>query len=265
MLFRLFFFCLAFSLIRSACLAEDSPLCIDHPEVRTVEQQDLKTGLDRDEFVTVDVRSKAEFDLIHIKDSRRLDLSDPAFPENLGNLAAEFPGKKIAVYGNASQAFGPCEAGWRAMDAGLKNVYVLAAGIFAWSHTYPSLALLFGKEMNLTKKQLITEEKLASHTLDLAGFKDLLDKGALGIDIREPGQRMQPLPGLERALPIPVDKFVDKVIVKGNLKDKWLLIFDRDGMQAQWLIYYLVDQGYSNFYFLGGGADPVINAPPVAD
>ena len=53
---------------------------------------------------------------------------------------------------------------------------------------------------------------------------------------------------------------IKNIIDKGNMKDKSLFIFDQVGKQVNWLMYYLVDNGYSNFYFLDGGATAVLKS-----
>ena len=42
------------------------------------------------------------------------------------------------------------------------------------------------------------------------------------------------------------------------MKDKQLVIFDQVGKQVLWLMYYLEDKGYKNYYFLKGGATSVL-------
>ena len=50
--------------------------------------------------------------------------------------------------------------------------------------------------------------------------------------------------------------FVEKKVKR----DKTLLIFDQVGKQVRWLEYYLVANGYKNYYFLAGGATSVLKA-----
>ena len=78
------------------------------------------------------------------------------------------------------------------------------------------------------------------------------------MDIRDPMQRKQTIPGLEKALQVSLDKLVKNIISQERMKDKQLLIFDQVGRQANWLMYYLVENGYTNFYFLNGGATTVL-------
>jgi hypothetical protein len=56
----------------------------------------------------------------------------------------------------------------------------------------------------------------------------------------------------------PIDDFIKRVVKKGLLQDSTLLIFDQVGKQVRWLMYYLEASGYTNYYFLSGGAYAVL-------
>lgn len=36
------------------------------------------------------------------------------------------------------------------------------------------------------------------------------------------------------------------------------MIFDQVGKQVRWLMYYLVNSGYTNYFFLDGGATAIL-------
>ena len=259
MLFRFIFSLVIFSLINSVCFAADLPFRKDYPDVKVVEMEELKVGYDNGTFIIVDVRSTLEYNVIQVKGSYHVDLSKAAFVENLQALVAQYPDKKIAVYCNGVTCLKSYKAGMDALEAGINNVFAFDAGIPAWANAFPSETLLLGKEVSDPQKQLIPKSELKKVTLNCEFFKQKAAQGnAVSIDARDPIQRMQKLPGFEKALPIPLDKFIKNVINKGNLKDRQLMIFDQVGKQVQWLMYYLVDKGYSNFFFLEGGATSVL-------
>ncbi len=243
----------------SFCNAEDLPFRKDYPDVKTVETEDLKAGYDAGAFIIVDVRSTLEFDVIHPKGAFHVSLGNADFVKNLKELAMQNPEKKIAVYCNGGTCLKSYKAATDATEAGMDNVYAFDAGIPAWANAYPSETLLLEKEVTDPEKQLIPKSELKKITLDFETFKQkAAEENAVAIDARDPMQRTQKLPGFEKALPIPLDKLIKNVINKGNLKDKQLLIFDQVGKQVRWLMYYLVDQGYTNYYFLEGGATAVL-------
>lgn len=250
---------IAFSLAGSACLAADLPFRKDYPDVKTIETEELKAGYDEGTFIIVDVRSSLEYDVIRVKGAFHVTLSDAEFVQNLKTLAMQYPNKKIAVYCNGGTCLKSYKAATDAMESGLSNVYAYDAGIPDWTNKYPSETLLLGKAVTDPKKQLIPKSELEKRTVNFEEFKRrAAEPDSVAIDTRDPIQRTQKLPGFERALPIPLDKIIKNVINKGNLKDKQLLIFDQVGKQVRWLMYYLVDQGYTNYYFLEGGATSVL-------
>jgi len=69
---------------------------------------------------------------------------------------------------------------------------------------------------------------------------------------------MDKLDGLEKAKAIPLDKFIPNFVSKKVHQDKPLFIFDQVGKQVRWLEYYLVEYGYSDYYFLAKGATSVL-------
>ena len=250
---------LALICLVSPALAADFPYRDYYPEVKIIEATDLKAGYDRGEYVIVDVRSAAEFQAIHIKGAVNLPYADARFSEGLKTLAKENPGKKIAVYCNGETCIKSYKAAEDAVYASLTGVSAFDGGIGSWARAYPAATLLSGKELSAPAQQLISEEQFRSACLDFAAFKEKAAAGnAVVIDARDPIQRKEKLPGLDQALQIPMDKLVDNIIAKGNMKDKELCIFDQVGRQVNWLMYYLVAQGYTNFHFLDGGATAVL-------
>ena len=240
-------------------VANNFPYREFYSEVSIINLADLKTGYDRKEFVIVDVRSAAEFETIHIKGAVNLPYSNAQFSERLRGFAGKNPGKKIAVYCNGITCIKSYKAAEDAVYAKMTNVYAFDGGIGAWARAYPADTLLNNNEISAPVQQLISEERFKNSCMDFASFKEN-SKGdnAVLIDARDPIQRKEKLPGLDQALQIPMDKLVDNIIARGNMKDKELYIFDQVGGQVNWLMYYLVANGYSNFHFLDGGATAVL-------
>lgn len=246
-------------LLPPQALATDFPYREYYPELNIIELAELKAGYDRKEYVIVDVRTAAEFESVHIKGAVNLPYGYPKFTEELKKIAVDNPGKKILVYCNGITCLKSYKAAEDALYAGLSNVHAYDGGIGAWTDAYPAETILAGKELSMPEKQLISKERFRSACLDFASFKEkaLLENAVL-IDVRDPIQRKEKLPGLDQALQIPLDKLVTNIIAKGNMKDKDLFIFDQVGLQVNWLIYHLIANGYTSFHFLDGGATAVL-------
>ena len=242
------------------CLAEEFPLRKKYPEIQTVELEDLKAGYDSGEFIIVDVRSALEFNTIHPKKAFHIPVSNARFAANLKALSEERKNVKIAVYCNGVTCVKSFQAVEAAMDQeNMKNVYAFDGGIPAWSTTYPSETLLLGKEITNPEKQLISKSEFENHLLDYETFRHkAAASNAAVIDARDPYQRTQDLPDLKGVKRITCDKLIKNVINKGLLKDQQLLIFDHRGKQVQWIMYSLVENGYTDYYFLKGGATSVL-------
>jgi len=257
--FKLFSLCSLLALVGGICLADDFPYRKDYPDVPVVELQELKTGYDDGTFLFVDVRSQIEFDAIHPKDAIHISLSSSDFGSSLKSLAEKNPGKNIAVYCNGITCLKSYHAAQKAKEEGMNNVYAFDAGIPAWASAFPAETLLVGKIITDPEKQLISDDAFHKVLLDFDAFKKLAEApNAQVIDARDPMQRTQKLPGFENAMPIPLDKMIKNIIDQDRLKDKQLLIFDQVGKQVRWLMYYLDDKGYKDYYFLKGGATSVL-------
>jgi len=255
---RLLIISLVFTLVSSVCFAEDFPYRKDYPDVSIVELEDLRTGYENGSIVIVDVRSTLEFETIHPKGAAHVTLSSADFENNLKSFSEQNPGKKIAVYCNGITCLKSYKATQRAMEAGMDNVYAFDAGIPAWAIAYPADTVLVGKPITDPEKQLIPKSEFKKRTIDFNTFKEKATaSNAQVIDARDPMQRTQKFTEFNNILPVPLDKFIKNIIDKERMKDKQLLIIDQVGKQVRWLMYYLEDKGYKDYYFLKGGATAV--------
>ncbi len=243
----------------SGSKALDLPYREFYPEVEVIELADLKSGYDKGDYLIVDVRAAAEYEAIHVKGAVNIQYSNSNFLNKLRNLASANPDKKIAVYCNGIVCIKCYKAAEDAMYEQIPQVYAFDVGILAWAKAYPADTVLNGKEIENPEQQLISESSFNQSCIDFDTFKKKAEAGnAVVIDARDPIQRKNKLPGLEKTLNIPIDKLVNNIIRKGHMKDKELLIFDQVGKQVNWLMYYLVASDYNNFYFLDGGATAVL-------
>lgn len=246
--------------LASSSIASSFPHRDKYPDVDIIELMDLKSGYDKGEFVVVDVRSIGEFETIHLKNAVNIPYGDANFIRDLNRLAAKNSDKKIAVYDNGVKCLKSYKAAEDAYDfAMIENVYAFDGGVSAWAESYPADTILFGSVLKDPKGELISEEQVSKQSLTFEAFKEkATGADAVVFDLREPIQRNKNLPGMKRVLPIPIEKLITNILQKERLKEKKLCFFDQVGNKVKWLMYYLIDNDYADYYFLEGGATAVL-------
>jgi rhodanese-related sulfurtransferase len=231
----------------------------DFPQVSTIETQALFTGYEAGDIIIVDVRSKIEYEVIHPTGAVHIPISNKNFVKNVQALMADNPGKKVAVYCNGVTCLKSYKAAQKLQNAGISNCFAYDSGIPAWASTYPKNTQLLGKTLVDPEKQLIPKSEFKQKCLPIDAFKEELGvKSGLAIDVRDHIQRSAKIAGLEKSKAIPLDKFIPNFVSKKAHQDKPLFIFDQVGKQVRWLEYYLVENGYNEYYFLAGGATSVL-------
>ncbi len=239
--------------------ASNFPHRKDFPSVLPIESEQLIQEYESNNVIIVDVRSKIEYDVIHPKGAIHIPVSNVNFVKNVDKLIKENPGKKIAFYCNGITCLKSYKATKKALDAGLDNCFAYDAGIPAWASLFPENTLLLGKEIVDPEKQIIPKTEFKKKCASFDDFKtQLANSGGIAIDVRDHIQRTKKLTGLEKAKPIPLDKFIPNFVERKVNQDKHLFIFDQVGKQVRWLEYYLVENGYQNYTFLKGGATDVL-------
>jgi rhodanese-related sulfurtransferase len=165
------------------------------------------------------------------------------------------------MYCNGVTCLKSYEGAERATAAGVANVVAYDAGIPDWAVRFPDKTLLLGKLMSESKRPMISDSAHAEHLLNYDSFKKAATAAnAMVIDVRDSVQKSGVLPGLEKAVAIPLDKFIPNFVKAKANQDKKLLIFDQVGKQVVWLEYYLIENGYKDYVFLKGGATSVLGS-----
>ncbi|WP_076590424.1 rhodanese-like domain-containing protein [Vibrio ostreicida] len=226
----------------------------DYPEVKTIELDTLQQ--DKSTINVVDVRSRLEFDILHIDGAIHITLANKGFENRVKKLASD--GKLIAFYCNGITCKKSYKAAQRALKAGVTNVVAYDAGIFLWANAYPSESVLLDSVMQ-SRSQLISKQDFNARLLTHADFEARLkDSNTLIVDVRDPLQRDTLL---FEGLPVrnvPVERF--KTFLKNQDPSTKLLIFDAVGKQVQWLQYILDEQNFTHYAFLKGGVDGYLNS-----
>lgn len=234
----------------------------DYPDVRPIGAFDLHAGQESGEIVIVDVRSKLEFDTIHATDAVHMPVAVKTFGATMLKFAQEHPGKSFAFYCNGTTCQKSYQAARAAAEAGVPNCLAYDGGIPEWMELWPQQTLVMGKPLTDPAGQLISKDALAARTATWAEFQAKAGQpGALVIDVREPFQRTEKgVELLAAARSIPLDVFIPNFVNRKVEQDKTLLIVDQVGHQVKWLQYYLRDAGYTNYWFLEGGAEAAVKA-----
>lgn len=228
---------------------EGFPLRAKFPKVNYLTTEALFK--DYQKVIVVDVRSKIEYDVIHVNKAVHLPMSTAMFVKDLEKLRSKEGTMPIAFYCNGHTCAKSYEATEQAMEAGFKAVFAYDAGIYDWVKAYPDKGTLLGTTPVPVNK-LISKEAFAKRKVSYGEFKKKAENpDAMIIDIREPVQRevVPPLAGLRN---IPSDRLVD-LLKSGEFKGKELLILDAVGKQVEWVQYYLEQYGYEKYVFLDKG------------
>lgn len=241
----------------SALAEEAFPLRAKFPTVKTISTEDLAASYTASTIV--DVRSKMEYDVVHVGKALFIPVSNTDFLTQLAAKADKNGTAPLVFYCNGIHCAKSYEAAELAQGAGFKKVYCYDAGVLEWTKRFPEKASLLGKSPAPVDK-LIAKADLEGRKLAFADFKTkAADKDAVVIDMRDPAQRVKEanLPQSREVLlsgvrSIPGDRLVE-LLKKKEFKGKTLLIFDAVGKQVQWLQYYLEDNGYRDYFFLKEG------------
>ena len=245
----------------SIAAASDFPYRKDYPGIPTIDSYDLFASYKSGNVVIVDVRSKIEYEVIHPDGAVHIPISKKGFVNNVKALIAKNPGKKIAFYCNGITCLKSYKAAKKAKEAGLTNCYAFDAGIPVWATLYPNNTKLLGKTLVNPEEQLIPKSNFKKKCLGFDDFKAQLNaNGGMAIDVRDHIQRAKKLPGLKKGKAIPMDNFIPHFVAKKVHQDKTLFIYDQVGKQVRWLEYYLVENGYEDYFFLAGGATSVLKS-----
>ena len=228
---------------------EGYPLRKKFPTLQYITTNDLSSQYDK-AFI-VDVRSKIEFNAIHINKATHLPMAVATFTSDLEKIRQKSATSPLVFYCNGHTCEKSYDAAEVAGKAGFKGVVVYDSGIFEWAKAHPEKTTLMGKSP-ASKDKLISKASFAKKTIGYEEFKKKASSpNAVVVDIREPIQR-EVIPQVQGLRNIPSDRMVD-LINKGEFKNKQLLVLDAVGKQVEWLQYYLEAKGYSNYLFLEKG------------
>ena len=207
-------------------------------------------------MLVVDVRSDYEYSTLHIKNAFNIPLKSSKFIQEVQGLRKQQPQKKIITYCNGKTCMKSYKAASKCRTNGIDNVYVFDAGIMDWAKANPNLSVLLNVSP-IDPARLISKEKFTARLLEPETFFTQANSSdPVIIDVRDPLQRagMALFFGREKRASLDETEKLKTYIAQAKRERRPLYIYDEAGKQVQWLMYYLEDQGATDFYFMKGGA-----------
>ncbi|MGB1237117.1 MAG: rhodanese-like domain-containing protein [Pseudomonadales bacterium] len=227
--------------------ASEFPLREIYRSVATIEHAELAQRAQ--EFSIVDVRSKYEYDTLHIAGAVHISMSNAGFINKLEQLRAA-RGQPIVFYCNGITCAKSYLASIKAMSHGIDQVRTFDLGVQRWAQHYPERTVLLAEPMR-DSSALITDEQFIAHSLLAPRFHKMAAGDVMLLDIREPIQR-DLIIFADRARLTPLDR-VGAALKQARRAGVPLLIFDAVGKQVRWLQYRLQREKFEDYYFLRGG------------
>jgi rhodanese-related sulfurtransferase len=236
---------------------DEFPMRARYPDVQVISTADLAKQYA--DVVIVDVRTKYEFDTLHIKDAVLLPLGTN-FGERALALRAKSGNKKLVFYCNGKTCHKSYEAALLAERARVTNVVAFDAGIFDWAKAQPELTVLRGRTP-IKPTDLISAEAFQAHQLDPKAFEERVGSNSIVLDVRDKRQRDTALfPFREQRAQLDDAKKLEAIIDEAKTKNKTLLVYDEVGKQTQWFQYHLESKGLKDYYFMKDGAQGYFDA-----
>lgn len=237
--------------------ADDFPLRKKYPQLEPITTVELAKARAVGETIVIDVRTKGEFDVMHIKGAINIPhiLSDERY-EALKS-AAERAHRYMVFYCNGvtcTKSYKAADLAWSLQFKGVRNY---DAGIFEWADTYPQETVFFGEPMteSTAKEKLISESDFKKVLVDTPTFIGMAKGSGYRVyDIRDQREMVEypiNLPNKEAAT---IDQ-LQQLLKEAKFPESKVLLFDNVGRQVIWAQYYLKRFGVKDYFFLAGGVE----------
>ncbi|MFP3872935.1 MAG: rhodanese-like domain-containing protein [Thiohalophilus sp.] len=210
-----------------------------------------------DDVVIVDVRSRYEYDTLHIDKAVHVSLDASDFVERMHQLRDKNPDKPIVTYCNGKTCMKSYKAARRALQRGVENVVSFDAGIMDWAQNQPERSVLLG-DSPLDPAKLIAKSEFKQHLIKPEEFVGKANRGGnMIVDARDPLQRAgyALFTGKEHRASLADEKKIGELIVRAADNGETMYIYDEAGKQVRWLMYRLEQQGVKEYYFMEGGTN----------
>ena len=221
-------------------------------DVPVVESKDLMNKLAS--VNVVDVRSKYEYQTLHIKGAINIPLNKVDFASQVAKLIKS-NSKPVVFYCNGGTCKKSYKAVKEALKGGVRGTKAYDAGIYAWAQIYPEQSVLLGKNP-MNANDFIDNKTYKSRIIEAARFEKMMGPNAIVLDIRDRIQRdLQLFPFNEHRAELDDTASIRNYVQMAKRSNKTLLVYDKVGKQVRWFQYYLEKEGVRNYYFMKGGSE----------
>jgi len=229
---------------------DEFPFRVRYPDVSIMTTDELTKRFN--EVLVIDVRSKYEYDTLHVKDAVNVPLST-GFGDKMVQLRDKHK-KPFVFYCNGKTCLKSYDAALLAAKARLDNIYAYDAGIFDWAKAQPEKTVLLGRSP-IKPEDMIDKKSFKARLLEPKDFSARVGDKSMVLDVRDRVQRDTALfPFKEQRAQLDELKKIDAVIENAKAQNKTLLVYDQTGKQVEWFQYYLESKGVKDYYFMKGGA-----------
>jgi len=241
-----------FAATGSQANSEPFPHREEFKDVPVIESQDLKNKLAS--VNVVDVRSKYEFQTLHIKGAVNIPLSHADFAVQVAKLI-QSNSRPVIFYCNGGTCKKSYKAVKEALKGGVRGTTAYDAGIYAWAQTYPEQSVLLGKNP-MHANDFIDNKTYKARIIEANRFEQMMGPNAVVLDIRDRIQRdLQLFPFKENRAELDDVASIRNYVQMAKRSNKTLLVYDKVGKQVRWFQYFLEKEGVRNYYFMKGGSE----------
>lgn len=230
----------------------DFPHRSRYKNVTVIEIDDLHRKLG--DVIVVDVRSRYEYETLHIKGAANISLSRKDFAAKLKELRNGSK-KTLIVYCNGGTCKKSYKAARKASKGNISNVMAFDGGIYNWASKYPAYSVLLGHSP-MRANAFIDSKSFKGRMLGASDFEMRMGPRAQVLDIRDRAQRdTQLFPFKEKRAQLDEIDRLKILVTQAKHSGKTLLVYDKVGKQVRWFQYFLEKQGVRNYYFMKGGSE----------
>ncbi|MDH4320987.1 MAG: rhodanese-like domain-containing protein [Desulfobulbaceae bacterium] len=230
------------------------PLRAKHPNLSPIETAELVSNFS--DAIIVDARNKVEFDVVQMVGAHNILVGQMKEADLLA-LRPKDGAAPMVFYCNGTTCSKSYKAAEKATEWGFKNVRVYDEGIFHWAKNQPERTKFFGQKLTAetVKTALISKDELAKACVPTAEFLAMAASDKYTVfDIRDPNERKEQPIRIPKLKVMPMDTFVNLLEKKSKaIPTSSILILDNVGKQVDWIQYYLIKEGVTDYRFLKGG------------
>lgn len=239
----------------SSSRADDFPLRKKYSQLEPITTRELAKARATDEAVVIDVRTKGEFEVIHLKGAINIPHIMTDKQHEALKAATQRPYKYLVFYCNGVLCSKSYKAAQMATLQGFEGVRNYDAGVLEWAEKYPQDTEFFGEPMSSgnSRGHLIPESDFKKCLVDTLTFIGIAKSGEYEVyDIRDSSEKAEYPIDLPRKKEATIDQ-LHQLLKEGKFPMSSVVLLDNVGKQVIWAQYYLERFGVKNYFFLAGG------------